>query len=114
MNKDKLKSLAKKCEFKSEIFADEFQHSNKEELRYYLWRCELIRWLLSKYGFFISYGIYQSFNGKLTYFAVATDNKMVNFIPTNNYANVVDDYLDAIDLALIFVLENKILPLKKN
>lgn len=41
MSKDKLIQLARKIQFESVMFAEEFKHSKKEDLRYYLWQHEL-------------------------------------------------------------------------
>lgn len=51
-NEQKIKviKLAKKIGFVSKIFADEFKHSNKESLRYYLWLCELMKWATETYN----------------------------------------------------------------
>jgi hypothetical protein len=43
-----LKALAREIKFESVMFADVFGHSTREPLRYYLWMCELNRWLSDK------------------------------------------------------------------
>ena len=47
--KEEVKRLANKLGFQSILFADEFGHSSKEDLRYLLWMIELIQWLANKY-----------------------------------------------------------------
>ena len=49
LRKKKIKELANKLGFKSNMFADEFKHSHRESLRYYLWICELQKWLIEKH-----------------------------------------------------------------
>lgn len=44
-NKEQLKQLARDIKFESVMFADEFKYSKKEDLRYFLWMCELFLWL---------------------------------------------------------------------
>ena len=44
-SKQQLKKLAKDVKFQSVMFADEFGHSTREDLRYYLWMVELHQWL---------------------------------------------------------------------
>lgn len=45
-NKETLIKLAQDKGFKSQIFTDtEWLYSSKEDLRYYLWMCELYKWL---------------------------------------------------------------------
>ena len=47
-NKELLKKMAREINFQSALFADEFKFSNKEDLRFYLWMCELNRFLIKK------------------------------------------------------------------
>lgn len=51
-NKEQLKQLARDIKFESVIFADEFKFSKKEDLRYYLWLCELNKWLGDNFGIY--------------------------------------------------------------
>ena len=49
-NKETLIKLAQDKGFKSQIFTDtEWLYSSKEDLRYYLWMCELYKWLADNY-----------------------------------------------------------------
>ncbi len=48
-SKQQLKKLAKDAKFQSVMFADEFGHSTREDLRYYLWMVELHQWLYLRY-----------------------------------------------------------------
>ena len=47
--KNKLIQLSKDIKFESKMFPLEFKHNSKEELRYYLWMCELMKWLMENY-----------------------------------------------------------------
>ena len=47
--KEEVKRMANRLKFQSVMFADEFGHSNKEDLRYQLWLIELIKWLCDNY-----------------------------------------------------------------
>lgn len=48
--KETLIKLAKEAGFHSEILSDEeWKHSNKEKLRYYMWMCELKQWVADNY-----------------------------------------------------------------
>ena len=46
-----LKALAREIKFESVMFADVFGYSTREPLRYYLWMCELNKWLYDTIGF---------------------------------------------------------------
>ena len=48
-DKASLKQLASKLGFQSVMFADEFQYSNREDLRYLLWMVELTKWIYETY-----------------------------------------------------------------
>ena len=52
--KETLISLAKEKNFQSELLSTEpWKYSLREETRYYLWMCELQRWLMSTHGFYV-------------------------------------------------------------
>lgn len=51
--KSEVKRLAAKLKFQSVMFADEFEFSNREDLRYQLWMVELTKWLMDAYQDYI-------------------------------------------------------------
>jgi hypothetical protein len=42
--------LSKDIEFESKIFPLEFKFNSKEPLRFYLWMCEMVKWLYDIHG----------------------------------------------------------------
>lgn len=58
----KLVDLANKAGFKSAMFTDtEWKHSEKEDLRWYLWVCELRRWFMKEHKVLIE--IFRVYDG---------------------------------------------------
>ncbi len=49
--KKSLIQLVREIGFQSVMFAEMFGYSNREPLRYYLWLCELNKWLYDTIGF---------------------------------------------------------------
>lgn len=48
--KQELILLATKKGFTSKMFSDtEWKHSDREDIRYYLWMCELYKWIADNY-----------------------------------------------------------------
>lgn len=78
--KEELKKLARDIKFESKMFADEFGHSNKEPLRYYLWMCELAKWLVNNQNTGVHFDIAQS-DETLEYQLISN----INYI--NKYGN---------------------------
>lgn len=57
--KTELIQLAKEKEFKSDLLSSEpMKYSHKEDTRYYLWMCELQRWLRNVHNIHISVEAY--------------------------------------------------------
>ena len=56
--KQQLKKLARDVKFQSVMFADEFGHSTREDLRYYLWMVELHLWLSERLPYCLSFSVH--------------------------------------------------------
>ena len=98
--KEELKKLARDIKFESKIFADEFGHSSKEPLRYYLWMCELQKWLRDVHNIHIDIvlTIIDSEKGwgygvSVTKFEFVNDD-MVMIDLFNDYADTYEEILE--------------------
>ena len=71
----KLVELANRAGFKSAMFTDtKWEHSSKEDLRWYLWVCELRRWFMREHKLFIEvFHIYDSKAPSYTYMIKEVD-----------------------------------------
>ena len=58
--KQQLKKLARDVKFQSVMFADEFGHSTREDLRYYLWMVELHLWLSERLPYCLAFSVHMS------------------------------------------------------
>lgn len=104
--KSKIKKLAKNVKFVSVMFADEFGFSNREPLRYYLWKCELIKWIKENHKIQVYTREFLGYEEPM-YCPVVKKlygDFILNHLTPNRYKlNKTED--DAVDVALINALE---------
>lgn len=104
-NKEQLKQLARDIKFESVMFADEFKHSKKEELRYTLWLSELQLWIKNNYKIIASIDV-DCYNEPIVYFPSGFDMNTRELLNMNK--DIFDNEVDALEMSLISIIQNKI------
>ena len=113
MNKQ-LVELANKAGFKSAMFTDtDWKHSNKEDLRWYLWVCELRRWFRKEHKLLIE--TFRTFEGALEqyHYRVVYDDGVAcswsYYEDELNEANCNDEVIIETALLSIFTVDKNLL-----
>lgn len=93
--KTELIQLAKEKEFKSELLSSEpMKYSHKEDTKYYLWMCELQRWLRDIYNIHVTCCYERSRDEELIYYCeIIHNSSLFSWDLGNSYNTLLENGL---------------------